>query len=1084
VGSHSLSSFDQNKTINESDSDINQTFWLEEYDGIRYWDKQPQNGLVISSSAGEEWVPGPGDEVRLIIQLHDFPAAEYELKLSDSLSPNSRDLFLKSYMEMLNIKQDQLEQSLLSAGIEFIELARHIYLFNGITLLTNVENINYITFEKDVYKIYPDYEMKAELSESVPLIGAPEMWELTTPGGTPITGVDKLVAIVDSGIDYTHPDLGGCFGPGCKVIDGYDFVNLDSDPFDDFGHGTHVAGIVAANGILKGVAPDALLLSYKVLDENGSGNASDVISAIEMAVLAHADIINISLGGPGNPDDPLCQSVELATEMGTVVVVSSGNRGPNYASIDSPGVAEKAITVGASTKTDGIASFSSRGPVTDPEMVLKPDILAPGQSILSTVPVDGILGSPSTYKVLNGTSMAAPHVAGAAALLRQMYPSWSPKVVKAVLMDSALSLGYNPFIQGAGRLDCTRLLQFDTLINPPLLDFGIDDLSSPSWTKEKFFDVTNWSESQKDFSINLSSLLPTGFDLFISPISFNLNPGQTQKVSVQISVDNQILPNALTPPYSYLAELIVNDGIKEFPVPLGFVKMPSLDIQFNDDPWIVVVHDRSELVRTSSFDYHPIFFLPEGTYDVLIQFLDGKTRLVKEQVPLNSLTQLEFNLADATNKIDLVMKDIHNHTIPFEGLKMDQRMPTALVLKDSNLGIYSLGRSCINEPICDHLNFSEMSEAYSFEITIPAQSEFTEQAYYRFYHKLNDGISSNMVLENQPEDLKPVLFQYPTPENSSSMTVVRWIGSKTVLSTEESAFNTLHFPFTEQTYYQTVDPNGVMILEMISAFSGNSVPSSPFPGEYQTPFYYSSDPSTLEILALNDLESSIFQLTGDTLKINLAPPHWMAELGINEESYWVSSRIGAKTLFSSQAQDFKPHAPLNYILSNNNGVLSTGFIRDSQALPLIETGPYQLKIFISEYTIGVAPGSAQVYLEFNTTLDDNIPPVLTSLAVFANSQMINVLPLDNPSILQIEFTDSSLISRVELFYGENGAWVPLLPVITSRTASALLPLFPAHEYIDIKVILEDEYGNSLTYILNPGLLSGSNFQYIFPLSFN
>ncbi|MCJ7695434.1 MAG: hypothetical protein MUO40_08395, partial [Anaerolineaceae bacterium] len=339
-------------------------------------------------------------------------------------------------------------------------------------------------------------------------------------------------------------------------------------------------------------------------------------------------------------------------------------------------------------------------------------------------------------------------------------------------------------------------------------------------------------------------------------------------------------------------------------------------------------------------------------------------------------------------------------------------------------------------------------------------------------------------LENQPEDLKPVLFQYPTPEISPSMTVVRWIGSKTVLSTEESAFNTLQFPFTEQTYYQTVDPNGVMIFEMISAFSGSSVPSSPFPGEYQTPFYYSSDPTTLEILALNDLESSIFQLTGDTLKINLAPPHWMAELGINEEACWVSSRIGAKTLFSSQAQDFKPHAPLNYILSNNSGVLSTGFIRDSQALPLIETGPYQLKIFYSDYTIGVDPGSAQVHLEFNTTLVDAIPPVITSLAVLENDQMTDSLPLDYPSILRIEFTDSSLISKVELFYGENGAWVPLLPVITSKTASAILPLFPAHEYIDIKVILEDEYGNSLTYILNPGLLSGGNYQYIFPLSFN
>ena len=1083
VGSNSDPSFDQKSDV-QYVSDIEQTFWLKSYTGHSYWDTQPENGLVITSSIGEEWIPGPGDPVRLIVQLKDVPAAEYELMLSPSLSPHSRELFLQNYENNLLAEQDQLQKSLRTSGVEFNILGRNTYLFNGMTLSTSAENINAIVFEHNVSAVFPDYEMKAELIESIPLIGVPEIWELTTPGGTTITGVDKVVAIINSGIDYTHPDLGGCFGSGCKVFDGYDFVNSDSDPMDDFGHGTHVAGIVAANGTLRGVAPDALLLSYKVLDENGSGSASDVISAIERAVLAHADIINISLGGPGNPDDPLCQSINLASEMGTVVVASSGNRGPNYASIDSPGVAEMAITVGASTKSDKIASFSSRGPVTNPDRVLKPDILAPGQNILSTVPTDGILGNPSTFNILSGTSMAAPHVAGAAALLRQMYPSWSPKVIKAALMDTALTLGYNPFIQGAGRLDCTTLIHFDTLINPASLDFGIDDLSNPSWTKGKSFSITNWSEVQRDFSVTLSSILPAGFDLIFSPESFSLSPGQTQNVSVEIFINNQVLPNVLTPPYSYLTDLMVNDGVEDFPVSIAFVKMPSLDIQINDDPWVVVVHDRSTLVKTSSFDFHPIFFLPEGTYDVLIQFLDGKTRIVKEQVPLNSLTQLEFNLSDAMNRIDLVMRDIHNQIVPFEGLKMDQRMPTALVLKGSDLGIYSLGRSCINEPVCDHLYFSDISEDYSFEITIPAQSEFTEQAYYRFYHKLSDGIFSNMIFENRPEDLKPVSFQYPTPENSANVTIVRWIGSSTVLSTEQSAFTTLQFPFREQTYYQTVDPNGIMILEMVSAFSGTSLPSSPFPGEYQTPFYFSQDPSTLDIFALNNLDSSIFQLTGETLNIDLTPPHWMAALELNEDSCWVSSRIGANTLFTSQAQGIKPHAPLNYILSNHSGIVSFGFLRDAQPLQLSDPGSYQLDVLYSDFAIGVKPGSAQVNLEFDTTLEDAIPPVLTSLAVFSGIHMIDFLPLDSPSTLKIKFSDSSLLSKVELYYSVNGDWVPLLPQITSNSASVDLPLFPAYEYIDLKIFLEDVNGNSLTYTLTPGLLSGSNYQYLFPLSFN
>ncbi|MCH7802829.1 MAG: S8 family serine peptidase, partial [Acidobacteria bacterium] len=210
------------------------------------------------------------------------------------------------------------------------------------------------------------------------------------------TGEGVTIGIIDTGVDYTHPDLGGCFGNDCKVIDGYDFVNNDNDPMDDHGHGTHVAATAAGSGVLKGVAPDANLVAYKVLDAGGSGYLSNVIAAIERAVDPNEDgnfddqydIISLSLGySGGNPDSPDAKAIDNAVDAGIIAVIAAGNFGSRFETIGCPGCAEKAITVGATDKQDNFARFSSRGPVEwkDEEgnlkIILKPEIVAPGVDI-------------------------------------------------------------------------------------------------------------------------------------------------------------------------------------------------------------------------------------------------------------------------------------------------------------------------------------------------------------------------------------------------------------------------------------------------------------------------------------------------------------------------------------------------------------------------------------------------------------------------------------------------------------------------------------------------------------------------------
>jgi subtilisin family serine protease len=405
-----------------------------------------------------------------IIQFQEKPVVLRESELRNELEANR--MTTSQMKAELSLYQSKLESTFQTRKAklrriipDFDARIRDEFtdVFHGISLDISEKEAIEIKKLDFVTEVYPNYKVAVSLQDSLPLINATSAWDLG------YTGSGAVIAIVDTGIDYTHSDLGECLaiGPECKVIGGWDFVNDDSDPMDDDGHGTHVAGIAAAKGDADGnniyepeagdvwgVAPDAQLLAYKVLDASGQGPSDQVIAGIEQAVSDGADVINLSLGGWGNPDDPLSQAVDNAVGAGVVVVVAAGNYGPDGRTIDSPGTARKAVTVGASDKSDDLAQFSARGPVIwDNKSLVKPDLVAPGVSITAPVPefVD-----PSGYQTWSGTSMSTPHVAGAAALLLQKNPTWTPLEVKMALRNTAVDLPDEAglfFSQGHGRLD-------------------------------------------------------------------------------------------------------------------------------------------------------------------------------------------------------------------------------------------------------------------------------------------------------------------------------------------------------------------------------------------------------------------------------------------------------------------------------------------------------------------------------------------------------------------------------------------------------------------------------------------------------
>ena len=437
--------------------------------------------------------------------------------------------------------------------------------------------------------VYPDLPVNATLAKSVGKIGADQVWGRNDPTGVPVTGVGIVVAVIDTGIDYTHPDLGGGLGPAYKVIGGYDFVNRDSDPMDDNGHGTHVAGIIAADGGVTGVAPSAKLLAYKVLGSDGSGSMSTVISAIDKALDPNgdglyddrADIISMSLGGAGDPDDPVCLAVQRAISQGVVVVVAAGNGGPSLGTVASPGMAFGAVTVGAVDEYGVVAPFSSRGPVGD--LVMKPEMTAPGVQILSTVPYANVrYSSPTGYMAMSGTSMATPHVSGAAALIIQMHPDWTPEMVKSALVSGSMEMGDSYWVGGAGEMWIPRSMDSTLFSTTPFVSYGLaGDVSVTVPVTCPGTSVTLSSDSDDWYSLGADGVQATPVVTTLSSVSpsyLSIMSGGTGQFTLTISGAVSSVPEGY-----YDGEILLTSGSMTHRIPFGFVVLCKLNVHVYDD---------------------------------------------------------------------------------------------------------------------------------------------------------------------------------------------------------------------------------------------------------------------------------------------------------------------------------------------------------------------------------------------------------------------------------------------------------------------------------------------------------------------
>ncbi|MDR6120987.1 minor extracellular serine protease Vpr [Bacillus sp. SLBN-46] len=631
---------------------------------------------------------------------------------------------------------------------------------DGFSVQGPAETIAKLTNQQHIMNVSQVTQYQVETEESVKIIGGEEVRSYFDAKDERLTGKGVTVGVIDTGVDYTHPDLQRNYAGG------HDLVDNDRDPMETLAigkatiHGTHVAGIIAANGKIKGVAPEAKIVAYRALGPGGGGTTEQVLAAIDQAIKDKVDIMNLSLGNDINgPDLPISMALNRAVDKGIVAVAASGNSGPNVWTVGSPGTAAKAISVGASTPTmeipflliegsrnkyriqpmegsakwaldrsvdlvdggigrkeelrnvqgkivlmkrgtltftekaenaraagaravliynnmsgsfignlespltlpvgslskgdgvilqkeikkqrvaarisvveerDRLADFSSRGPVTG-TWEIKPDIVAPGVAINSTIP--------GGYLSLQGTSMAAPHVAGACALIKQAHPDWTPVQIKAALMNTAKplvkrergqmrstadeSLGfYRTYEQGAGRIQVDEAIKATSLVSPSSMRFG--KYSDDHDVHQATLHVENRSSETQRYSFSIPQRMEGLSWRF--PLSFTLGPKESKEVTVELMVDPKV----------FLRK--VHDGYIQMQAGSSTIHIPYLYVLEEPGYPRVMGFDFGESDHRGQYRYE--VYLPGGAEEFgialfnpedyrFVGFLDTKTNVKK-----------------------------------------------------------------------------------------------------------------------------------------------------------------------------------------------------------------------------------------------------------------------------------------------------------------------------------------------------------------------------------------------------------------------------------------------------------------------
>lgn len=1046
------------------------------------------DGKAIASQ-----VYGTAESRRVIIQLKGRPLVHPHkrgrTRIDTSAAKQALDSARGSFKGRLQTLENRhrATRGLAARASATTVTHEYTYCFNGVAAQVNDESLAEIRQMSEVEAVYPDQMRYKCDGYGIGQIGAPAVWQQIGA-----TGRGVVIAVVDTGIHYRHPDLGAGFGPDKKVAGGYDFVNKDTDPDDDNGHGTHVAGIAAANGQTKGVAPDATLLAVKVLDARGAGMDSDIIAGIDWAVANGADIINLSLGGAGTPDDAISQSVDRASEAGVLVVAAAGNSG-NYESVGSPAAARTALAVGADDQNSQIAVFSSRGPAMN-TFQIKPELVAPGAGIVSTVPFAGTeISHPTGYAALNGTSMASPHAAGAAALLLQQHPDWAPARTKLALVAGAVDIGQNVMTQGSGELDVFTSATLPVLCTEGELHLGWDDLRYPTFTSNQSLTYTNVGAAPVELTLTTRCATPPGMQVAVAPATLSLQPGESRTATFTVNVDNQVTPNAPAAPFTYEGWVVATlSSGQVLQRPFALCKAPKLRIAPNN-------------ILLAAFRFHgadaPAFrfmgsalayeqLVPEGTYDFLFNFLPYTSYppqpryVLREKVEIRTFTDLVVSTFDAKNKLEFQpIDELGNPMFPVRSdlaLSLTHKASGSQVTTLMIGMPFSMANGCL---------LSDFGDAFEWDATLGSFPTDPSRPFHVFSASLHQGLAAPRQFTFTAADFRKTVVVHHGRAGQGTLKVNNWIGlqgagqpgvySGKLTSAAPSA--------VEQTVYSTITPDaqargGFWASEAVGETPSGNLPA-PDPGTlYKSAAFRPESPEIL--VGRNRIGAEVLRSSAQRLHLGRGAAHWSGSFKNARDRIRLQTDAGNladQKLFNSQCQEELIHGLLTYTLARRGCPLSSGTIDTAMQYVAGQTknyvaeldvapGAYELTIPFTEFLLGGSPGQLEVVNKFDTTRADPNPPYLTAFQVTDPldcphlDPFLDLLPVTGGE-LRFSVEDDVKVRNVtialQLF---PNVWLPLpLQALGGGQYATYLPwLGFAREALQIRLVATDSAGNSLT----------------------
>src|SRR2546422_5257369 len=1020
--------------------------------GIAPWGSSittlPPGAKFISITKGDStlaaFTVGNETEMNAIVQFRSPP-----LSTLGSFKDNTRTARLQSAISAARADHGQFKSDLskIEATLRSQSRApfaapvaniRYEYLMalNGVAITAERRVLDEISKLPYVESVDEDVEVKALDDSSNALIEAPMLWSAGVHGDS----ID--IGIIDTGIDYFHEALGGAAFPNSKVVGGYDFIHNDANPLDDNGHGTHVAGIAAGKGAgptnLRGVAYEARLWAIKVLDAFGRGSTSQALDGIEFSLDPDSNpatptpikVLNLSLGGSGNANDPISRAIDNAVTDGIVCAAAAGNSGPGYFTINSPGCARKALTVGACNNTDAIAFFSSRGP-SDLIYGIKPDLLAPGVSINSAKNGGG-------YKILSGTSMATPHAAGAAALLWQLHPSWTAEEIKANLMESAVDLSLDVWTQGNGRLDLFQATQESTVITPGNIGFGFDDVNQPIWMQKETLNVYNFASVPELFQFSTESAPPSGITVSFTPNPVPVGLNDSATVIMSLAVDNGVYPFPTANPGGYINRAIAQSLVttQELAIPFAFIKSPILTLKFNTYPTLVDIHN----LRDSAF-YNLVYsnlntktlslIVPADTYDVVTCFSVDSQMVINERIGVFGNTTEFINTSDAVNSLTLRKFDASGHLITALGVALE-----SFVSKRSRFGI-----SIFGSEIHAGRMISDISSDYKYEISVVPNLDFTHGQFYEFPFLINDGITGPVILQNDPAAFKRVDYRFRVPPGTTRLSLTS-IFSTEALGIGTTLFN-IYPPFKMTAYY---------------------VPESRLQDFPYTQHWLASNPSDI-------LNSMVFR-TGytsvsqpDTMKFSWSPTGFisgapkfstrrsaMCNPAGFTPSIWAGKiyNLGSSIDLQVVTDAFfvtplgeRATGNLAFELSAGGSPVSSGIIKNMprsflDTLLAVPGGDYELDLTFNTYQVGALQGTAIAKISANSNNTSTTCPRFGNFQFLRDGELPDSLPINE--LRFVPKTDAGGQTVTVSYRGlHDASWIPLSTSQQDSTYSAAIP---------------------------------------------